>query len=128
VKPVVTGPAATALRVTCHAHHLALVLYGLLGWLIPSVPWLIAHLTFIPALLVVWRVNAGTCPLNNLESFLTTGSWRSAANPEEGAFIRMSVERYLKFRITQELTDRITYGLMALVWGLSWLHLAMLSA
>ena len=127
MKPFVTGFAVSALRVFCHALHMALVLFGLLGWLIPSEPWLIAHLIFIPALIAVWRVNDGVCPLNNLESRLTTGAWRNPANAEEGAFLRVIVERYLKLHPTQEQMDQVTYGILGLVWLLAWLHLALLS-
>ncbi len=103
---------------------MALVFYALLGWLVPSKPWLIAHLIFIPTLVVVWLANKGVCPLNNIESWLTTGRWRNPDNAEEGSFIRTIVERYLKLNPTQAQMDRITYGLMALLWALSWVHLS----
>ena len=127
MKPLITGAAATALRTSCHALHLALVIYGLLGWLIPSAPWLIAHLIFIPGLIAVWRANDGVCPLNNLESFLTTGLWRNPSNAEEGSFLRVIVERYLRLTPTREQMDEVTYGIMALVWMLSWFHLTLLA-
>jgi hypothetical protein len=124
LKPLLTGEAANALRVFCHGLHMALVFYALLGWLVPSKAWLIAHIIFIPSLVVVWLSNKGVCPLNNIESWLTTGRWRNPDNGEEGSFIRTIVERYLKLNPTQALMDRITYGLMAFVWMLSWVHLA----
>jgi hypothetical protein len=124
--PLVTGEAAGGLRVFCHGLHMALVFYGLFGWVVPSAPWLIAHLVFIPALVVVWIANAGVCPLNNIETLLTTGRWRNPENGEEGSFLVTIVERYLGMRPTQGLMDRVTYGLMAFVWALSWLHLALL--
>ena len=114
------------MRIACHGLHMALVFYGLLGWLIPSEPWLIVHLIFIPGLIAVWRMNDGVCPLNNLESFLTTGSWRNRANVEEGGFIRAIVIRYLELEPTQQQMDSVTYGIMAFVWLLSWVHLALL--
>lgn len=123
---MVTGEAAGALRVFCHGLHMALVFYGLFGWVIPSAPWLIAHLIFIPALVAVWVANKGVCPLNNLETLLTTGRWRDANNAEEGSFLVVIVERYLGLRPTQGLMDRVTYALMAFVWLLSWLHLSIL--
>jgi hypothetical protein len=73
-KPILTGAAARGVSLALHAHHVALVFYGLLGWLVPSEPWLIAHLVFIPGLIAVWYVNNGVCPLNNLEARLLTGS------------------------------------------------------
>lgn len=113
------------LRVFCHALHMALVFFGLFGWLIPSEPWLIAHLIFIPGLIAVWRMNDGVCPLNNLEARLTTGFWRNPTNEEEGAFLRVIVERYLMLRPTQEQMDQITYGIMGVAWFLSWIHLTL---
>jgi hypothetical protein len=124
--PLVTGEAAGALRVFCHGLHMALVFYGLLGWIVPNASWLVAHLIFIPGLITVWVLNNGVCPLNNLESLLTSGRWRNPDNAEEGSFLVVIVERYLGLQPTQGLMDRITYGLMALVWALSWLHLGML--
>jgi len=118
-KPIVSGAAAVGLRAACHALHMLLVLYGLLGWLVPSEPWLIADLIFIPGLLAVWRVNDGVCPPNNLESFLTTGNWRNSASPEEGSFLRVVVARYLKLEPTQKQMDTVTYVIMAAVWLLS---------
>jgi hypothetical protein len=125
-KPLVTGEAANALRVLCHGLHMALVFYALLGWLVPSIPWLVAHIAFIPALIVVWVANKGVCPLNNIETWATTGTWRNPDNAEEGSFLVTIVERYLNIHPTQRLMDRITYGVMAFVWALSWAHLQLL--
>ena len=122
--PIVTGLAASIMRVACHALHVALVFYGLLGWLVPDAGWLIAHLIFLPGLAIVWLFNDGVCPLNNLEAYLTTGAWRDDANPEEGAFLRMIVERYLGLHPTQSQMNAVTYGVMALAWVLSAGHLA----
>ncbi len=125
-QPLVTGSAANALGIFCHALHMALVFFALLGWLIPSGPVLIGHLIYIPGLIAVWLLNKGVCPLNNIESRLTTGRWRNPSNAEEGSFIVTIVQRYLNLHPTQRLMDAITYGLMAIVWGLSWLHLSLL--
>ena len=125
-KPIVTGAAAKGTSLALHAHHMVLVFYGLFGWLIPSEPWLIAHLIFIPGLIAVWRVNDGVCPLNNLEARLLIGTWRNPANAEEGGFLRAIVIRYLKVEPTQAQMDMITHAIMGAVWLLSWGHLALL--
>jgi hypothetical protein len=127
-KPLLSGAAADALRVFCHGLHMALVFYALLGWLVPSKPWLVVHMIFIPGLVAVWWANKGVCPLNNIESWLTTRRWRNPGNAEEGSFIVGVVERYLNLHPTQRQMDVITYALMALVWVLSWLHLGTLQA
>lgn len=123
MKPLVTGVAASALRTFCHALHMLLVVFGIFGWLIPNEPWLMAHLIFIPGLIAVWRANDGVCPLNNLETYLTTGTWRNPANAEEGAFLKTIVERYLKLTPSQAQMDQITYGVMGGAWLLSFAHL-----
>ena len=124
--PLLTGRSAAALRAFCHWLHIALVFFALLGWVVPSAPWLLAHLAFIPGLVGVWLVNRGSCPLNNIETWLTTGQWRNADNAEEGSFLVTLVERYLGLHPTQLLMDRITYGLMALASIVSWVHLWLL--
>lgn len=126
-RPLVSGTAAAALGTLCHALHVALVFFGLLGWLIPSAPWLIAHIVFIPGLILIWALNQGVCPLNNIESRLTTGRWRNPANAEEGSFIVTIVERYLNLHPTQKTMDRITYALMAAAWLFSCVHLGLLA-
>ncbi len=124
--PMVIGKAAEALRTVCHWLHIGLVFYALLGWALPSATWLIVHLVFIPGLVAVWLVNRGSCPLNNIESWLTTGRWRNADNAEEGSFLVAIVERYLGLHPTQRQMDLVTYAMMALVWGASWVHLWLL--
>ncbi|MBI1213039.1 MAG: hypothetical protein GC190_16370 [Alphaproteobacteria bacterium] len=106
---------------------MVLVFYGLLGWLVPSRPWLVAHLAFIPGLIAVWYVNRGVCPLNNLEARLLTGTWHDPSNVEEGGFLRAIVIRYLKVEPSQAQMDTITYAIMGFVWLLSWAHLALLN-
>ncbi len=123
---MVTGKAAEALRAVCHWLHIALVLYAMFGWVVPSAYWLIVHLVFMPGLVGVWLVNRGSCPLNNVESCLTTGRWRNAENAEEGSFLVAIVERYLGLHPTQRQMDLVTYALMALVWMASWVHLWLL--
>ncbi len=125
-KPLITGKPAAALKWSCHVHHLGLVGFGLLAWLVPVGEVLLAHLAFIPALIAVWRMNADSCPLNNLESLLTTGRWRDETNEEEGAFLLTAVRRYLGLNPTAETMNRIIYGIMGLAWVLSLAHYARL--
>ena len=127
-RPLLTGRPATLTRHTCHALHMALVGYGLLGWLVPSMPWLRVHLVFLPVLPIVWRLNRNTCPLNNLETWLTSGRWRDDSNPEEGGFLRATVVRYFDVEVSERAMNAVTYSLMGLAWGLSWGHLAMLAS
>ena len=127
-KPILIGAAAKGTSLALHALHMALVIFGVFGWLMPSEPWLIVHLIFLPCLIAVWYVNNGVCPLNNLEARLLTGTWRDPANAEEGGFLRAIVVRYLKLEPTQAQMDAITYAIMMLAWLLSWGHLALIRA
>lgn len=111
------------MRSISHGLHMALVFFGLLGWVIPQDDWLIAHLIFIPGLLLVWRLNENSCPINNLETWLTTGRWRDPTNVEEGGFVRAAVARYAGLELSEPMMNSIIYGLMGLTWVFSWLHL-----
>lgn len=122
-RPLLTGAAAVLMRSISHGLHMALVFFGLLGWIVPQNDWLIAHLIFIPGLLVVWRLNENTCPINNLETWLTTGRWRNPANVEEGGFVRAAVARYMGIELSETVMNNVIYGLMGLTWLFSWLHL-----
>jgi hypothetical protein len=123
-RPLLTGKTALHTRSACHGLHMALVFFGLLGWIVPQSNWLIAHLVFIPALLLTWQLNQCTCPLNNLETWLTTGRWRNPANVEEGGFLRGIAARYLGLELSEAVMNRIIYIAMVVVWSLSWLHLS----
>jgi hypothetical protein len=124
-RPLLTGKTALRTRSACHGLHMALVFFGLLGWIVPQSNWLIAHIIFIPGLLLTWQFNNCTCPLNNLETWLTTGRWRNPANAEEGGFLRGVVARYLGLELSEETMNRIIYIAMIVVWGLSMLHLSL---
>lgn len=125
-EPVITGRTAVLFSRTCHVIHVALVAFVLTGWLIPLRDVLVAHLVFVPALILTWLLNRNTCPLNNLESRLLRGVWRNEENREEGSFLLVLVESYLHLHPTQRAMDAITYALMGFCWLLSVGHLSLL--
>jgi hypothetical protein len=124
-RPLLTGKTALRTRSACHGLHMALVFFGLLGWIVPQTHWLIAHLIFIPGLLLTWQLNQCACPINNLETWLTTGRWRNPSNAEEGGFLRGVAARYLDLELSEATMNRIIYIAMVAVWGLSGLHLSL---
>jgi|JI9StandDraft_2_1071091.scaffolds.fasta_scaffold20296_3 hypothetical protein len=124
-RPLITGRAASTLTGLCHYLHTALVIFVLVGWLVPVADILLVHLAFVPMLVVTWLLNANTCPLNNIESRLTKGVWRDPENREEGSFLVVLVEKYLGLHPTQGLMDTITYLLMGAAWLLSLGHYAL---
>lgn len=121
-RPLITGRAASTLTSACHYLHTGLVIFVLVGWLVPVADVLLVHLAFVPTLVVTWLLNANTCPLNNIESRLTKGVWRDPENREEGSFLVVLVEKYLGLHPTQRLMDIVTYALMATAWLLSLAH------
>jgi hypothetical protein len=118
-RPLVTGSAARVLSFGCHYLHMAILLFILLGWLIPVPGVLMVHMVFVPSLIVIWYFNGGSCPLNNIENWLTKRVWRDPDNREEGSFVLVVVETYLGIKTTQKMMDMVTYAIMALAWLLS---------
>lgn len=103
---------------------MGLVIFVLTAWLLPVTAILQAHIAFVPLLVVTWALNGNSCPLNNIETWLTKGTWRDDMNREEGSFLVVAVETYLKLHPTQRQMDMITYALMAVAWSLSLAHLS----
>ena len=106
----------------CHYLHMVLVIFVLAGWLVPVSEVLELHMAFVPLLVLTWLLNRNTCPLNNIESWLTKGVWRDAENREEGSFLVVVVEKYLGLHPSQRLMDAVTYMLMGAAWLLALGH------
>ncbi len=122
-RALVTGGAARALSWSCHNLHLAILVFIILGWVVPVSAVLWAHVVLVPLILGIWYLNDCSCPLNNIESYLLKGLWRDPDNREEGSFVVVVVEQYLGMQPTQKQMDMITYGIMGLAWALSGVHL-----
>lgn len=108
----------------CFYLHFAVMIYIVAGWAIPVRALLLFYLVFIPAVAVHWQVNKNSCVLNNAESFLRYGTWRSAQNAEEGAWLMTLIKTVTGIQLAVWQVDAITYGIMALLWlaGLSHLY------
>src|SRR5215469_13981997 len=100
----------------CFWLHFAVMLYILFGWASPGRPALIFYELFVPAVAVQWWFNQNSCLLNNLESKIRTGSWRSPANPEEGAWLLTLLRRWFGIPVTPLQIEILTYAVLALVW------------
>jgi hypothetical protein len=107
----------------CFTLHFAIMIFIVAGWLMPSRTGLIAYLMFLPGVMVQWRFNKNSCVLNNVESFLRSGSWRSPANAEEGAWLGTLARSTLGIEPTPLQIDIFTYAVMALFWSLGAWHL-----
>ena len=113
-----------ALGWLCFVLHLALVIFALLGWLMPWRPALIFYLCYIPVMFLTWQLNDGSCVLNNVETLIRTGKWRNPANREEGAFLKTLVEDVTGFQPTKRQMNTVIYCLITVFWALGLGHLA----
>jgi len=109
----------------CFWLHVAIFLFIALGWALPSRPWLLFYLIFLPLVVLHWRLNRGACLLNNLENWLRYRRWRAPAeNPEEGAWLRTLLSSSTGIALSPSAMDRLIYGAMALLWLLAVAHFA----
>jgi hypothetical protein len=111
------------LSTICFYHHMAMMGYILLGWLVPWHAALIFYLVFLPSVIAQWRLNRNTCVLNNIEALLRTGKWRNPRNREEGAWLHTLIVDSTGIPITKFQLDCIMYSVMACLWGLAFWHL-----
>jgi len=115
------GPVIALLRIV----HYAALGFGLVGWAIPHRGVLIVYLVFLPLVVLQWLVNRDACLLDNVESWLRHGRFRSAgANPDEGAFIANLIARVTGYRMTPRGVSWLVYGLMVVLFLAGAGHLA----
>jgi hypothetical protein len=107
----------------CFVHHLAVMIYIVVGWLIPSRAALVFYVAFLPAVVFQWRFNKDSCIFNNVESLIRTGQWRDPANREEGAWLLTLARDTLGLPVTPLQVDIFTYAVMALLWLLGVGHM-----
>ncbi|HXL98962.1 MAG TPA: hypothetical protein VN932_03455 [Rhizomicrobium sp.] len=107
----------------CFYLHLVMMGYIVLGWTAPWRGALIFYLFFLPAVIAQWRLNKNTCVLNNTEALIRTGKWRNPRNREEGAWLHTLVTDKTGLPITKFQLDIIMYSVMAVFWGVGFLHL-----
>ena len=99
--------------------HFVVMIYILVGWAAPSRAGLIFYEVFLPAVAVQWWFNQNSCVLNNLESKIRTGSWRSRANPEEGAWLLTLLRRWFGVPATPFQIEVLTYSVLAVLWAIA---------
>jgi hypothetical protein len=105
----------------CFYLHFAVLIFIVSGWAVPYAPVLWFYLAFLAAVVVSWQFNRNTCILNNAESWLRYGTWRSEQNAEEGAWLMTLIRNVTGIALTTGQVDILTYGAMAVLWiaGLS---------
>jgi len=92
------GPRSDRLGLSLFILHLLVSAYVLVGWTVSAPSGLLFYLLLLPLIATQWRVNRGSCVINNLESWLRSGRWHDPANREEGAFLLMLSEWLFRIR------------------------------
>ncbi len=117
------APERDALGWFCFVHHIAVMIYIVVGWLLPVRPALLFYVAFLPAVALQWRFNKDSCVLNNIESLIRTGEWRDPANREEGAWLLTLAHETLGLPVTAKQVDLFTYAVLVLLWMVGLVHL-----
>ncbi len=123
-----SGPRSDSLGLSFFFFHLLVSAYVLSGWIVSSQPHLLFYLLLLPLLAAQWRLNQGSCVINNLESWLRTGHWRDPNNHEEGGFLLMLCDWLFGIRPYPVILDRFSYGLVLALWLLGLSHFSWLTA
>ena len=114
------GTKRDALGWICFLVHVAVLIYVVLGWAMPSRAWLLVYLFFLPAMMLHWKLNRGACILNNLENWLRIRRWRAPeSNREEGAWLRTLLADTTGIGLSPGQMDMVIYGAVALFWLLA---------
>jgi hypothetical protein len=107
----------------CFYLHFAVMIYIVLGWLIPSAGALWFYLGFIPLVAIQWQFNKNACVLNNLESLIRYGRWRDPNNKEEGAWLLTLAVGLFGYPFKAWHIEVFTYAVILLLWLLGLSHL-----
>jgi hypothetical protein len=118
-----SAPPTDRLGVGLLSIHLAIGSYVMSGWIVPSAAGLVFYLLLLPIIAAQWHFNQGCCVLNNLESRLRFGTWRHPGNKQEGAFLLMLCDWFLRVRPHPQTLDRLSYGVVAVLWFAGFGHL-----
>jgi hypothetical protein len=114
-----------ALAWICFLVHIAVLVCVVLGWTVPVRAWLLFYLTFLPAMVLHWKLNRDACILNNLENWLRVRRWRAPeTNREEGAWLRTLLADATGIGLSRGQMDAVIYGAMGLFWLLALARLA----
>jgi hypothetical protein len=120
------GLRTDTLGLSLFIFHLGVGLYLLTGWAIPSLTALTVYLVLLPAVVGQWLFNRGSCVINNFESWLRTGQWRSSCNLQEGRFLQMLIYWMAGVRPNRSSTNALCYAVMAGLWLLALGHVILL--
>ncbi len=117
------APPRDLLGKVCFSLHVAILIVILAGWAIPARAALIFYLVLLPGVVLHWRLNANSCVLNNLESWIRNGRWRDPDNREEGQWLRTLIKDVTGLEVSRTQMDVLVYGTLAVLWGVGLWHL-----
>jgi hypothetical protein len=107
----------------CFLLHFAVMIFIVVGWTMWWPGALLSYLVFVPAVALQWQFNRNSCVLNNLESLMRNGTWRDAANEEEGAWLLTLARDVVGLRIPPAKMEVFIYLMLLVLWGLGLTHL-----
>lgn len=107
----------------CFYLHFAVMIYIVLGWLVPVHALLLFYLGFLPAVALQWQFNKNSCVLNNAESLIRYGRWRDPNNKEEGAWLLTLATSLLGYPFKAWHIDAFTYFILVMLWSAGLSHL-----
>ena len=97
--------------------HLVVLLYNLLGWIIPGPIALICFLSSQVITILQWKFNQGTCILTNIENYINGVPWPERG-AQEGDFISGLIKKILKIEPTPIQLEWVIYGIMVSLFTL----------
>ncbi|MEL7034897.1 MAG: DUF2784 family protein [Cyanobacteria bacterium J06592_8] len=106
--------------------HILILFFVIFGWLIPSQLWRIIHLIFIPAMILQWQFNQGTCILTNLENKLRGET--AQKQQQQGQFIKGLLGKCCQPLPSDRTLKNVIYGMITTSWLLSWVGLLVFSS
>ncbi len=121
--PSHAAEARDALGTVCFYLHFAVMIYIVIGWLVPWHAALVFYLFFIPAIATQWQFNKNSCVLNNIESLIRSGRWRDQRNKEEGAWLVTLATGAFGYPFKAWHIDVFTYFILLVFWSLALGHL-----
>ena len=97
--------------------HFSILFFVVFGWMIPGQFWKIIHLIFVPAMVVQWQFNRGTCLLTNIENVLRGET--AEKQRQQGQFIKSLLGKCFDPLPSDRTLKIAVYGIVIAAWLLS---------
>ncbi|MGB3188555.1 MAG: DUF2784 family protein [Limnoraphis sp.] len=105
--------------------HFLILFFVLFGWIIPGQLWRVIHLIFVPAMILQWQFNQGTCLLTNIENKLRGET--SEKQQQQGQFIKSLWRKCFNSLPSDQTLKKWVYGIIIISWLLSAIDLFLFS-